>query len=357
MHEIESPESATLAVSEGKAIKGRCLVALNSSHIDLFLGEALMQELEQTVGEVRRLSCGPADEEQLRQVVNEFQPEVVLAGWSTPRIPEDLTYPNGPVRYICNVTGSIRPKVSYEQVRDGVLVTNWGTSISRTIAECALMMVLMCLRRTAMWHEEMHHNGGWAEPSHMQGRQLSLFERKVGLHGFGKIARELVELMRPFKVEVSTYCPTASDDQLAEYGVKRANSLEELFSSNHVLVELEGLTDKTYHSVTEEILRLIPDEGVLVNVGRGAVIDEEALARVAAEGKIRVALDVFEKEPLPLDSPLRKNTNVVIMPHQAGPTPDRTRDSGKHAVRNIQNYFAGRPLTGEVTEELYQYMT
>lgn len=339
------------------ASPGRCLICLNDWHMETFFDDALRRDLEGSVCELRRVACeGDSAEERLREAIAEFEPDILLAGWSTPALPSDLCYPHGPVRYACSLSGAVRGLVSSDAIDNGLTVTNWGTSISRTIAEAALMMTLMSLRCTAEYHEHLHHRGGWSTlPS--GARSLSLFGRRVGIHGFGKIARELVTLLRPFNVSIHSFCPSVPDDQLREIGVKRADSLAELFSSNDVLIELEGLTEQTRHSVNEAILRLIPDEGVLVNVGRGALIDEAALARIAAEGRIRVALDVFEEEPLPIDCPLRKNGNIVLMPHRAGPTNDRMRDSGAHAVENIKNYLEGRPLSGLITPELYRLMT
>ncbi len=293
---------------------------------------------------------------QLRALIEDIEPEILITGWTTPRLHTDCFFPKGPVKYVCNVTGSVRDLVPPEAIDRGLIVTNWGTSISRTVAECALMLILMSLRCTAEHHEHMHHNNGWTTlPS--KARQLSLFNRKVGLHGFGKVARELVALLRPFQVEISSYCPSMAKSVFEEHGVVRVESLEKLFASNQVIVELEGLTNETYHCVNEAILRLIPDEGVLVNVGRGAVIDQDALLRVLEDKKIRVGLDVFEQEPLPADSPLRKNANLVILPHIAGPTADRMKDAGANAVSNIQNYLNGKPLNGLITSEFYQYMT
>ncbi len=86
-------------------------------------------------------------------------------------------------------------------------------------------------------------------------------------------------------------------------------------------------------------------------------MDEAALARVAAEGHIEVALDVYEVEPLPTDSPLRGLPNVTLLPHLGGPTKDRRRDSGALCCNNLQRYLAGRPLEAEITLDIYDRTT
>jgi phosphoglycerate dehydrogenase-like enzyme len=109
--------------------------------------------------------------------------------------------------------------------------------------------------------------------------------------------------------------------------------------------------------VQEKHLRLIRPGGIFVNVGRGAIVDEDALHRVASEGTIQFGLDVFAHEPLPVDSPLRGLRNVSLTPHIAGPTTDRRRDAGAFAVANLAAYAGGNPLRGLVTPEVYDIAT
>jgi phosphoglycerate dehydrogenase-like enzyme len=139
--------------------------------------------------------------------------------------------------------------------------------------------------------------------------------------------------------------------------VTRADSLEQLFSTSDVVVELAAATPNNYRVVTEEHLRMIPAGGVFVNVGRGCVVDEAALIRVAREGRIQIALDVFEQEPLPWDSPLRGLPNVTLLPHLGGPTRDRRRDSGALALRNLRAFLRGEPLEAVVTQDVYERST
>jgi len=209
------------------------------------------------------------------------------------------------------LAGSVRKLVPRELVAQGVLVTNWGNSIAATVAECALMLILMALRRASYWAIAMHREGAWKDKSTMT---QSLRGRRVGLHGFGAISQALVPMLKPFTDQIQTCSPHVPDDILAAHGVKRVNSLEELFSTSEVLVELAAATPENYHAVKEAHLRLIPEGGVFVNVGRGCVTDEAALVRVAREGKIQIALDVFEQEPLPPDSHFRTLPNITLLP-------------------------------------------
>ena len=335
--------------------QGRCLLAVTETERDLFLAGGLVEELQSAASEFRYVSPGTLEEGEWEALLLEYRPDVVVGAWSTRPLPEGTTAPGGPVRYFCGLTGSVRRKVSREQIENGLLVSNWGTSISRTIAESALMMILSCLRRTSHWHEVMHYQRGWHKHPENEG-QFSLFGRRVGIHGFGRIARDLALLLKPFDVTITSHT-SVPQELLDEYGIKRAKSLESLFEESDVLVELAALTERNRGSVTEDMLRRLPENAVFVNVGRGAVVDEEALIRVAEEGKLRVALDVYAKEPPPKDSPLRDNKNILLMPHQAGPTPDRMRDSGALAVANLRRYRQQQPLEGEVDLQGYDQQT
>lgn len=290
-----------------------------------------------------------------RDVLESCEPEILISSWKTPMLPEDVDrLTGGKLKYVCYLAGSVKKLVTQEHLEGGLCVTNWGTSISRTVAECGLMLSIACLRRAHQWAFDMHLRGAWKDASLVTA---SLFERQVGLHGYGSISQELRRLLVPFDVSVSTFSPSVSDELLQEHGVKRADTLEDLFSKNDVIFELAALTPKSYHMVKEEHLRLIPRGGVFVNVGRGAVVDEAALLRVARSTDLQIALDVYEEEPLPADHPFRGQENIMLLPHISGPTMDRRQDSGRLALRNLEAYLRGEALEAVVNVDVYKRST
>jgi phosphoglycerate dehydrogenase-like enzyme len=213
----------------------------------------------------------------------------------------------------------------------GLLVTNWGGSISRTVAECAVFHILASLRNTSHWAVAMHQPGVAAWKNGATDAR-SLFCRRVGIHGFGPVARELVSLLRVWGCPITVLAPDLTAELAHAYGVERAAMLDALFAENEIIVELAPLIPATAGIVTERLLRLIRPGGVFVNVGRGAVVDEEALLRIAREGRIAVGLDVYTTEPLPADSGFRALPGVSLTPHSAGPTLDRYPDAGAFAL-------------------------
>lgn len=329
------------------------LAVLTPSEQREFLPEPLFSQLRSLAPDFHLLDptdLGPAD---LARALAAHDPEVLVACWKTPPLPAALP-PH--LRYVCYIAGSVKRLLTREHLTAGLTVTNWGSSISRTVAEAAIYHILSCLREGSYWAVAMHQPGvaAW-KPRTPNAR--SLFCRRVGIHGFGPVARELVNLLRPWNCAVSVFAPDVSDDMARAYHVERTPSLEALFAENEIVVELAPLISSTTGIVTERLLRLIRPGGVFVNVGRGAVVDEAALLRVAQEGRIAVGLDVYTVEPLPADSGFRALPTVSLTPHTAGPTIDRYPDAGAFALRNLRAYAEDRPLDAVVTVEVFDHST
>jgi phosphoglycerate dehydrogenase-like enzyme len=325
------------------------LAVLTPAEQEDFLPGPLFAEARGIAADFRLLNPDKMSEADFHRELAAANPEILLACWKTPLLPSPLP-PR--LRYICYLAGSPKKIITRAQIEGGLLVTNWGNSISRVVAECALLHILSCLRRMCFWIITMHHESGWRTGD---AQITSLFGRRVGLHGFGSVARELVRLLQPFGVAISSFAPDITTAIEKEFGIARAHSLDSLFADNDIIVELAPLIPATLRCVTESHLRLIRPGGVFVNVGRGQIVDEEALVRVAREGKVFFGLDVFMVEPLPSSHPLRSLTNVMLTPHIAGPTIDRRRDAGAFALQNLHAYAEGQPLEAVITPEIYDY--
>lgn len=323
------------------------LAALTPVEFRDFLPEPLLGSVQSIAGRYRTCDSRELDGAGLERLLNDVQPEILLAAWRTPLLPERLP-PS--LRYVCYLCGSVKKLISRQHLENGLLVTNWGGSISRVVAEWALFHVLSGLRKATDWTFVMHLEGGWKDGD---TETASLFGRRIGLHGFGPVAREFIKLVKPFAPQVSVFAPDLDKKSAPAFGVTSAASLEALFSENDIIVEAAPLIPATTGIITEKLLRSLRPGSVFVNVGRGAVVDEAALLRVAREGKIQICLDVFTDEPLPKDSGFRGLRNVTLTPHISGPTTDRRRDAGAFAVANLQAYAAGAPLSAVVSTVVF----
>jgi phosphoglycerate dehydrogenase-like enzyme len=332
------------------------VICLTQREIETFLPNGQFEQAKSLLGPTTYFDPDSfSNEEEWSEKLRECNPEILIAAWQTPSLPENLKEFAPRLKYVCYLPGSIRKLVPRSAIENGLLVSSWGSSISRTISECALLMTLCCMRRVNYWTIEMHNHKGW---KNAQTETQSLFERRVGLHGLGLISQKLVELLKPFGNKISAFSPSVSESIYNDLGVSRANSLEELFSQNDVVVELAALTPLTKGIVTEELLRMIPEGGAFVNVGRGAVVDEDALARLASDRPdLQIALDVYGVEPLPVDSVFRGMRNVLLLPHLGGPTIDRRCDAGVHGLANLQRYLNGEDLVDGYDLSLYDRAT
>jgi phosphoglycerate dehydrogenase-like enzyme len=323
------------------------LAAVTPGEFADFLPEAMGEEVRALAPVFGHFDPTGQTAERFRAVLAEANPEVLLAAWKTPLLPDTLP---SRLRYVCYLCGSVKKLVTRRHLESGLIVTNWGGSISRIVAEWALFHTLSCLRRATAWALAMHLEGGWKNSA---TETASLFGRRVGIHGFGQVARELVRLLEPFAVRIAVLAPDVDAAAEKAFGIRRCESLDSLFADNDIIIELAPLIPETVGIVTERHLRLIRPGGVFINVGRGAVVDEAALLRVAREGRIQVGLDVFTDEPLPVDSGFRGLRNVTLTPHLAGPTTDRRRDAGAFSLANLRAYAAGAALDARVTPEIY----
>ncbi|HKK19394.1 MAG TPA: hydroxyacid dehydrogenase [Opitutales bacterium] len=335
----------------------KLLIALTEDEKKDFLPPKVLARLDELPLDIEWLDLPLESVEDWPGILAEKKPDALMAAWACPRLPDDLTVGEGGLRYVAYLAGSIRKLVPRELLVNGLQVTNWGNSISRTISECGLLLTLSAMRRASRWSVAMHRDGAWKQG--LQTVTQSLFERRVGIHGFGNIAQQMVPLLKPFDVSISAFSPSVPDAVFEDLGVARSNSLEELFSQNDVIIELAPYHERNHHIVTEKLLRSIPPGGAFVNIGRGAVVDEAAMIRVAKDraDDLQLALDVYEKEPLARDSPLRGLPNVALLPHIAGPTKDRRCDSSLIAIENLARLARGEPIGDAITPEQFDRAT
>lgn len=331
------------------------LIVVNATETDTFLRAGRLAKLKKLLEPCRVVDADCFSEEQWEALLIDADPQVIVGGWAMKPLPRNALSELAPsFRYLCYLAGSVRHRIPRDLIEEGLLVTNWGASISRTISECALLLILSCMRRSSYWSHQMHELGNWKNED---SETMSLFGRRVGLHGFGAIAKALVPLLRPFTHKISSYTDGMPDEVYREYGVKKAKSLKELFSENDVVVEVEALTPDRVGIVGESLLRSIPEGGVFVNVARGALVDEEALLRVVLSSNLQVGLDVYSVEPLASDSPIRSCRNVNLLPHLSGPTTDRRCDAADFALSNIKKYLNGDPVDAVVSCDVYDRST
>lgn len=330
------------------------LVTLKDKHFPEIMDNETKAKLE-SLGNVSYrpdLNRGTLKED-YSQAIADSNAEIIMTGWDSPILTYKIFQEYSQIKYLCHVAGEVRPYVDLRCIKAGLIVSNWGTVVAKSVAEGTLMLILSTLRRSTYFQMEMHIRKGWTGKKKAEG----LLYQRVGLFGFGAIAQELVKLLQPFECKIFAYDPYLPDKTFERLDVTRLNSVEHLFQACRIISIHAAKTPETHHVVDKNILSQFEDGGVIVNTARGSIIDTEALIAEIKTGRIEAALDVFEQEPLSEDSELRGLENCLLMPHLAGPTPDRWVDMGNLAVENIENFINGRKVLYRITPEHYEVMT
>jgi len=157
-----------------------------------------------------------ATPEAFHDEIARLKPEVILGAWRTPLLP--VPGQGLPCRYYCHLAGAVRRTVPRELMTRGLLVSNWGASLSRYVAEAALALLLSALRNQTAHQFDMHLGKGWRNDAEVLFCR-SLFNLRIGMHGHGAIAREFVPLVAPFSPRLQAFDPFA-DRTAAAQGVE-----------------------------------------------------------------------------------------------------------------------------------------
>jgi len=278
-------------------------------------------------------------------------PEILVTSWQTPPLPLGwLDDPQCRLRYVCHVGGTVRQWVPRRFLERGGLVTNWGGAVAESVAEHALLLALAALRDLPAWPRGKTGPDGGPRTRTLRGK-------RVAIHGFGGVPQALVRLLRPFGVEIAAFSAGVPDAVFAAHGVRAAGALEELLPMADVFFECEALTPATEGALDASRLARLRDGVVFVNVGRGRLVDEAALVAEARAGRLRVAVDVLQHEPITPASVLCQVPGAVVSPHIAGPTREEYAIIGRRAADNVQRYLRGEPLEDVVTLAHYDRST
>ena len=177
-----------------------------------------------------------------------------------------------------------------------------------------------------------------------------LKNKTLGILGLGKVGVEIARIARAFQMKVIAWGPTLTQER-AEKSQATYMALEEVLKNADVVSVHLKLSEQSKGLLNEPRLRLMKKSAYFINTARGAIVDENALAKLLEENAIAgAALDVFVEEPLPADSRLLKLENVVLAPHLGWPTDDGFRGFAETAVENILDYMEGK-LTRAINPE------
>lgn len=221
-------------------------------------------------------------------------------------------------------------------LRRGIEVSSAAIAMAPAVAECSLILGFLGLRQIHRDDAAMHSNDpdrAWlGRDAFGMGEEIA--SQRIGVIGAGGVGRIVIGHLRALNAEIWVSDPYLSDEAASQLGARKA-TLEDLMRSCPIVVNHAPTTPETHHLIGAPELALLPESVYLVNTARSRVIDQDALLAELASGRIRAALDVFDREPLPLDHPFRSLPNVILTPHIAGGTRETRDRQGACVVRNL----------------------
>jgi lactate dehydrogenase-like 2-hydroxyacid dehydrogenase len=282
----------------------------------------------------------PPSPEDLREVLDDKDGLLCLL---TDRINRDLLDHAPQLRVVSTMS------VGYEHIdleecrRRQIAVGHTPGVLTDATADFALTLILASARKLL---ESIHsaQNGDWLTWEPMQHLGLELAQSTVGILGLGRIGSEVARRLQGFRPRL-LYHDQKPDIQLEkELGLEFC-PIETLVEESDILTLHVPLTSDTRHIIGERELRRMKSGGILINTGRGALIETQALVLALQRGEIGyAALDVTDPEPLPPIHPLYSCPNCMITPHVASATQFSRKEMAMKAAANLIHFFEGRPL-------------
>ncbi len=217
-------------------------------------------------------------------------------------------------------------------VPSGVTLCNGRGIHDTSTAELALTLILSSLRGIPSWvrAQDRHEwKPGW---------RPALADKRVLLVGYGAIGEAIERRLLPFEVEVTRVARTARE------GVHPISALPDLLPTADVVVLVVPLTDETRGLVDATFLAALPDGALVVNVARGAVVDNGALVAELGSGRLRAAVDVVDPEPVPEDHPFWDAPGLLVSPHVGGASSAMWPRAHRLVRDQLHRYAAGQDL-------------
>ncbi|MBN1527085.1 MAG: phosphoglycerate dehydrogenase [Candidatus Omnitrophica bacterium] len=200
--------------------------------------------------------------------------------------------------------------------KKGVIVVNTPAGNTISTAEQTFALILALSRNIAAGDASMRR-GEWERKKFMG---VELYGKTLGIVGLGRIGSEVAKRAISFEMKVLAFDPYLSVEKAKELGIE-STDLETLLKGSDYITVHTPMTDETKHMISDKQFEIMKKGVRLVNCARGGIIDEEALVRAIESGKVAgAALDVYEKEPPPADSKLRKVEKMVLAPHLGAST-------------------------------------
>ena len=244
-----------------------------------------------------------------------------------------------------------QPSIGYQHIdleatrRVGIPVANVGAANAVGVAESTIMFMLVLLKKALYFHAKTAR-GEWAQQDIFTLGMLEAYGKTLGIVGMGHIGKEVAARAKAFGCRI-VYCdPVPLPEEMeGELGAERME-LEDLLRVSDIVTLHVPLTPSTKRLIDRERLALMRPDAYLLNLARGEVVDEAALAEALEKGRLAGAgIDVFSQEPVNPDNPLLGSDKVILSPHISGGTDESRVRMIQVTVENVMRVLSGgKPL-------------
>ncbi|MFI6690299.1 hydroxyacid dehydrogenase [Streptomyces sp. NPDC050433] len=274
--------------------------------------------------------------------------ELLITGWGAPPLTAEVLEAAPRLRAVVHAAGTVKHHVTDACWERGIVVASAAGANALPVAEYTLAAILFSGKRVLGSAHRFREVRGSLD-RHQELGPAGNYRRTVGIVGASRIGRRVIELLRPFDLDVLLYDPyiDAAADEAATLGVEQM-PLDELCARGDVVSVHAPQVPATRHMIGAAQLAAMPDGATLINTARGSLIDEDALLPHLVAGRLNAVLDVTDPEPPPPHSPLYDLPNVLLTPHVAGSLGGEIHRMTDHALDEVERYVKGLPFEDPV---------
>ncbi|WP_329614406.1 hydroxyacid dehydrogenase [Streptomyces brevispora] len=275
--------------------------------------------------------------------------EVLFTCWGATPLTAPVLAAAPRLRAVVHAAGSVKHHITDACWERGIAVTSAAAANALPVAEFTLAAILFAGKRvlhSADRYRALRADHDWLTELDGSGN----YRRTVGIIGASRIGRRVIELLRPFDLDVLLYDPYTDAEQAARLGA-RLTSLDELCASSSVVSVHAPQLPETHHLIGRAQLAAMPTGATLINTARGSLVDEDALLPELTSGRLHAVLDVTHPDPPLAPSPLYDLPNVLLTPHVAGSLGNELHRMADQALDELERFASGRPFADPVHGE------
>ena len=279
--------------------------------------------------------------------------EVVITSWGSPNITDEHLAEAADLKIVGHAAGTVKTRLAPAGHERGIVLLSAADVIAESVAEYTLWAMLTGQRNLLRYEQLMKAERGWKFKD--QHFAHCLYSKKVGIVSASMVGRRVIGLLKPFHCDVMVYDPYLSAEGAQALGV-RTVSLEELFSTSDIISVHAPTTPETEKMIKASHFQSIQDDALFVHTARSWVLDEDALVAELQKDRFTAFIDVFVKEPLAADHPIRDLDNAFITPHVSGHTIETRMRLVEEIVNDVKRFLDDEPLRLAVSYEKLKIM-